>query len=461
MSLTTGAMQEFGRTEPNGAPISGLVLLYADAYPALPPAVPLPRARFVIGREAPCDLVLPVPAVSRIHADLIWNGSSFEIRDLNSRNGILVNGQRVTQDVLETYDEIRIGDAIFKFVEEDAEEYARYRIDGSLLPGRTRYATRQSRILGGYRMDRIIADLERIARSELSVLVLGPSGTGKEVVATELHRLSDRTGPFVALNCAAIPANLLESELFGFKRGAFSGADRDKPGLIRSAEGGTLLLDEIGDMPLEAQAKLLRVIQSKEVLPLGATHSERVDVRFVCATHRDLRRALDERRFREDLFARLNEYQLRLPPLHERKEDIFALMRAFQSRHGGEHLTANIPFMVALLHHDWPQNVRELEATIKRAIALSRGPVLDVDLLPDAVQEAVLEYGKAPGPQDFPSTLAGSRKPNRPPTEAELRTLLSVHAGNVAAVGRALGKARMQIHRWMRRYGIEIEDYRP
>lgn len=453
-------MQEFGGAAEGGIPHPGLVLLYAEAYAALPAAISLSRDKLVIGREPPSNVLLPVTAVSRVHAELTWNGTGFEIRDLNSKNGVLVNGQRVGLDRLEAYDEIRIGDAIFKFVEQGAEEYGRYRIDGSMLPGATRYASHPSRILGGYQMDRIVADVERIARSELNVVLLGPSGTGKEVIANELHRLSARTGPFVALNCAAIPANLLESELFGFKRGAFSGADRDKPGLIRTAHGGTLLLDEIGDMPLEAQAKLLRVIQSKEVMPLGATQPERVDARFVCATHRDLRRLLEEGRFREDLFARLNEYQVRLPPLHERKEDIYALMRAFQLRHGGAQLTASVPFMVALLHHDWPQNVRELEGAIKRSIALCQGTELDVDQLPDAVREAVGDYGQPVGSLGPPLMTAELAKVSRAPSEGELRALLETHAGNVAAVGRELGKARMQIHRWMRRYGIEIDEYR-
>src|SRR5690606_37401642 len=188
--------------------------------------------------------------------------------------------------------------------------------------------------VGGYRIDRIAAELERIGPSELGVLVLGPSGTGKEVVARELHRLSRRQGPFCAVNCAAIPAHLIESELFGWKRGAFSGAERDRPGLVRTAHRGTLLLDEIGDMPLDAQAKLLRVLQSKEVLPLGSTQAEHVDVRFVAATHQDLGRLQREGRFRQDLYARLNEYELRLPTLRERKEDVYALVRAFLARHG-------------------------------------------------------------------------------------------------------------------------------
>ncbi len=461
--MTTGAMQEFGGAAGanRGASLPGFVLLYAEPYTLLPAAFPFTRQRLVIGREPPADLVLPVSAVSRVHAEVSWEHGRFLIRDLGSRNGVLVNGRRVREDALEAFDEVRVGDALFKFVEREAEEYARYRIDGTMVPGARRYAQHATSLVGGYQMDRIVADLERVAPAELNVMLLGPSGTGKEVVAGELHRLSQRSGPFCAVNCAAIPANLLESELFGYKRGAFSGAERDKPGIIRAAHQGTLLLDEIGDMPLDAQAKLLRVIQSKEVLPLGATQAERIDVRFVSATHRDLRRLQQENRFREDLFARLNEYQLRLPPLHERKEDVYALSRAFLNRLNRPDLGLSVPLMVALLHHDFPYNVRELEAAIKRAVALSRTTLLDVELLPDSIRESLVDYGR-PAEGDAARADAGSAQADagQAPREEELRALLAAHAGNVAAVGRVLGKARMQVHRWMKRYGIEVDDYR-
>ena len=167
-------------------------------------------------------------------------------------------------------------------------------------------------LVGGAQIDHIAADIERIAPTELSAVILGETGTGKEVVARGIHRFSGRRGSLQAINCAAIPHNLLESELFGYRRGAFSGADRDKPGLIKLADNGTLFLDEIGDMPLDAQAKLLRVLQSREVFPLGATTPERVDVRVVCATHRDLYQYVKEGKFRGDLLARLE--RARRPP---------------------------------------------------------------------------------------------------------------------------------------------------
>ncbi|HVR19109.1 MAG TPA: sigma 54-interacting transcriptional regulator, partial [Polyangiaceae bacterium] len=373
---------------------AGLVLLYAGEYAALPAAFPLARGTTVVGRDSAADIVLPVTAVSRRHAEITKQGARCVVRDLGSRNGTLVNGHPVTEDELEPFDEIRIGDAVLKIVDEGSEDYARYRIDGALVGQAARRAREPSAIVGGLQMDRIVAELERVAPAALNVLLLGASGTGKEVVASELHRLSGRTGRFQPVNCAAIPQNLIESELFGFKRGAFSGADRDKPGLIRGADGGTLLLDEIGDMPHDAQAKLLRVIQSREVLPLGATAPERVDVRVVCATHRDLGRLQREGKFREDLFARLNEYALELPPLYERKEDIFALVTSFLVRLGRPELKVTFPFMTALLHHDWPYNVRELEGCIKRAVALADGPVLLPEYLPEAVTEAMQGYGK-------------------------------------------------------------------
>ena len=468
---TTGAMQEFGTpAAPGTGPTAGLLLLYAQEYESLPSVWPLSRQRSVIGRDESADVRIVVNAVSRTHAEIVWERGVWMARDLGSRNGTFVDGRLVRAVELEPLNEIRVGDAILKFVDRHAEVYAPYRLDGTVGPGATHRGKSADVLVGGYQMDRIASDIARIAPTELSVMLLGESGTGKEVVARELHRLSERRGSFCAINCAAIPGQLIESELFGYKRGAFSGADRDKPGLIRTAHEGTLLLDEIGDMPLEAQAKLLRVLQAKEVFPLGATAPERVDVRIVCATHRDLARLQEGGKFREDLFARLNEYQVRLPALRERKEDVYMLVRHFLTRHGRPELAPAFSFMTGLLHYDWPYNVRELEACIKRCVALCDATTLGDEHLPDVVREAMSDYGEPlpgsplSGPGTLPPTAPGRLAADTPqrvvPTDEELRALLSLHKGNVAAVGRELGKARMQIHRWMKRYGIEVDDYR-
>jgi transcriptional regulator with PAS, ATPase and Fis domain len=475
----TGASSRYGgaSTAPPSASLAraghpGLVLLYAPEHEEFAPAHPFLGAELLIGREPTCHVCVPEQAVSRQHARISRESDRWVLRDLASRNGTLVDGAYVTAIELEHLHEIRIGDTVFKFVEHGAERFAAYGRDGVTTERRARDVTA---LVGGAQMDAIAADLERIAATSLSCVVSGETGTGKEVAARELHRLSGRGGSFQAINCAAIPTSLLESELFGYRRGAFSGADRDKPGLVKLADGGTLFLDEIGDMPLDAQGKLLRVLQSREVFPLGGTIAEPVDLRVVCATHRDLHRLVSEGRFRADLFARLNEHTVRLPPLRERKEDIYRLSRLFVTRYGAPRKALSFSFVVALLHYDWPFNVRELESCMKRAVALSdgHGDVIDTPQLPDAVREHMASYGqraRVPGPSEGPpplerpSLVAAAARPVEPapkrPSEAELRALLRAHAGNVASVGRQLGKDRMQVHRWLKRYGIHIDDYR-
>jgi transcriptional regulator with GAF, ATPase, and Fis domain len=447
----------------------GLVLLYAPRFEELSPAYPFFTSEIVLGRDATCSICIPDQAVSRNHARIFLEGSSWVLRDLSSRNGSIVNGRYLTEHRLRDLDEIRIGDAIFKFVEEGAAAYAPYRIDGlrarrpSSAGSARELAAKASLadLVGGYQIGAIARDIERIAPTELSCMILGETGTGKEVVAGAIHRLSGRKGSLQAINCAAIPHNLLESELFGYRRGAFSGADRDKPGLIKLADGGTLFLDEIGDMPLEAQAKLLRVLQAKEVFPLGATTAERVDVRVACATHRNLREQVRDGKFRGDLFARLNEHAVVLPPLRRRKEDIYLLAKTFAARYGRPDVGLTFSFMLALEHYDWPYNVRELESCIKRGLALTGGAPLDAKHLPQDVADRMKEYGDKTRPKAPSSVSAEIPPPKRgAPTEAELRALLERHQGNVAAVGRELGKERMQIHRWLKKYGISLDGYR-
>jgi len=452
---------------PDAASKPGLVLLYAPHFQEFQPAYVFDAPELIIGRDVSTPICVPEQAVSRNHARIAYVGKRWVLSDLKSRNGTMVNGAFVSEMVLEHGHEIRIGDAIFKFVDSGAERFVRYRLDGEVQ--RERLARTVKDLVGGCQMDQIAADIERIGPTELSCVIMGETGTGKEVVARELHRTANRKGSFQAINCAAIPHNLLESELFGYRRGAFSGADRDKPGLIKLADNGTLFLDEIGDMPLEAQAKLLRVLQSREVFPLGATLPEHVNIRVVCATHRDLYKFVSANQFRGDLFARLNEHAVKLPPLRTRKEDIYQLARCFTAKYGSPGTDFTFSFLVALLHYDWPFNVRELESCIKRGVALSAGAPLDTRQLPDAIADHMRGYGGERERIGLPSMLpmkaapeAGAipRRQGTTPTEAELRELLTRHQGNVAAVGRELGKERMQIHRWLKKYEISLDDYR-
>jgi two-component system response regulator AtoC len=260
----------------------------------------------------------------------------------------------------------------------------------------------RSELQGGFRLENfvgsspavqeVLRQVRKVAPAKATVLVTGESGTGKELVARAIHDLSPRSAmPFVAVNCGAIPAELIESELFGHVRGAFTDASRDKKGLASEADGGTLFLDEIGELPLHLQVKLLRFLQDEQVRRVGDTRSEKVDVRVVAATARDLTRATREGLFREDLFYRLNVVSLRLPSLRERPDDVPALVEHFLAKH--RRLRPEAPLrgvspeaLEALRSHRWPGNVRELEHAIERAVVLADGPMLEESDLPDDVR---------------------------------------------------------------------------
>src|SRR5579871_3579925 len=241
-------------------------------------------------------------------------------------------------------------------------------------------------------MQDVFALIRRLAGSAANVLITGESGTGKELIARAIHYNSPRAKrPFVAVNCAAIPDTLLESELFGYKRGAFTDARSDRPGMFVEADGGTLFLDEIGDLSPPLQAKLLRVIQEREIRPLGAARPEKVDVRVLSATNRDLEQRMREGAFREDLFYRLNVINVALPSLRDRPEDVLPLADHFLSEAGKRGAKRFISFTQAALKvlcaYPWPGNVRELENVVERAVALAEGPEIGVDDLPPQVRE--------------------------------------------------------------------------
>jgi DNA-binding NtrC family response regulator len=470
MAVRTGTMERVGAgTE--GEPTPGLVLLCAKDISRVPQVFPLRRGEVVLGREPPpggCRI--DQTAVSREHARIVRAGAACTLEDMGSRNGTYVDGARVDRTTLRDRAEIRVGDTLFALVADGIDDYSPYALDGSLPLATERLSSAVPELVGGLQMDRIAAHIETAARTDLPLLVLGETGTGKEVAARALHRLSGRTGPFTAINCAAIPTHLLESELFGFRKGAFTGADRDKPGILQAAEGGTVLLDEVGDMPLEAQAKLLRVIETREVTSLGSIRPEPANIRFVCATNKDLAEEARQSRFRSDLLARIGALTLTLPPLRQRKEDLYRLVRHFLGVRGGAELEASFAFMLCVCDYDWPHNVRELAAAVARAVAVADEPVLAPRHLPPALQERMTTYGhrQARGEPERPRTSAPPPSASTPagagraiPGADELRALLTRHEGNVTSVARELGKDRAQVHRLIVRYGLVPDDYRP
>jgi two-component system NtrC family response regulator/two-component system response regulator HydG len=247
-------------------------------------------------------------------------------------------------------------------------------------------------------MRKLRAALDRLAGQDVSILIRGESGTGKELVARALHeRGSRRKRRFVALNCGAIPESLIDSELFGHARGAFTGATTDRPGVFVEADGGTLFLDEIGDMPTAVQARLLRVLQEGEVRPVGGNGVRNVDVRVIAATHVDLTLAVEQGRFRQDLFYRLNVVVLSVPPLRERLDDLPMLAAHFLRKHAGATPMSLSPEALdAMMSYPWPGNVRELENAIERAVVVCRGSEIGVEDLPPEVVGSERQAGEAP-----------------------------------------------------------------
>jgi DNA-binding NtrC family response regulator len=298
--------------------------------------------------------------------------------------------------------------------------------------------------------------VDRVAASDISVLVTGESGSGKELVARALHDRSPRRGgPFVAINCAAVPEPLLESELFGHERGAFTDARSARQGLLLRANGGTLLLDEIGEMPLALQPKLLRALQERQVRPVGSDREIPFDTRIVASTNRDIEADVEERRFREDLYFRINVVHVHVPPLRARGGDILLLAQEFVSRFSsqlGKQVTGiSTSAAERMLGYDWPGNVRELMNCIERAVALARFDTVTVEDLPEKVRAYRSSHALADA-QD-PSELVTLE-------ELERRYILKVlkaTGGNKARAARVLGLDRRTLYRKLERYGVPID----
>jgi transcriptional regulator with PAS, ATPase and Fis domain len=397
------------------------------------------------------DVRVPGRWLSSAHARILRVGPSWVLEDTESRNGTHVDGCRVDRVVLEPHRLFELGHTFFR-VEPSLATAARAPLDAdsSLADGRG-----PTTLDGHYAA--LLEELRALALADVSLLLLGESGTGKEVVARWVHEGSRRSGAFVAVNCGAIPASLVESQLYGHVRGAYSGALRDELGLVRSADGGTLFLDEIADLPEPSQAALLRVLQEREVVPVGATRPVKVDVRIVAATHEPLEQLAEQRVFRADLFARVAGFISRLPPLRDRRDDVGVLVSSLLRRVARER-AETIVFARdvgrRLLEYGWPNNVRELEQALAASVALAPDGRIERSHLPATVSgTSASRVSEPPAPAD-----AMTERDRR--LRLELLAELARHDGNVSNVARAMGKERMQIHRWCRRFGIDPAIYR-
>lgn len=344
---------------------------------------------------------------------------------------------------------------VFSFLTKPVDKDALYKAIDEALEQRspaTDEAWRQAIVTRSPLMLRLLEQAGMVAQSDVSVLINGQSGTGKEIVAQAIHNASPRHDkPFVAINCGALPEQLLESELFGHARGAFTGAVSNREGLFQAAEGGTLFLDEIGDMPVALQVKLLRVLQERRVRPLGSNRDIEINVRIISATHRDLPKAMARGEFREDLFYRLNVVNLKIPPLSERTEDIPLLanhlLRQSADRHKPFVRAFSSDAMKRLMAAKWPGNVRQLVNVIEQCVALTSSPVIG-----DALVEQALE-----GENTALPTFVEARN------QFELnylRKLLQITRGNVTHAARMAGRNRTEFYKLLSRHELDANDFK-
>ena len=402
-----------------------------------------------LGRDADCGMVLPGHDVSRRHAE-VRAGPLPHLYDLGSRNGTWINGVRVDDRLIGPSDVVRLGEWVGIACELGADE--RFGSFGPIGEG----------WLGGASLAHAIEPARRVAGTDLPIILEGETGTGKEGAARFIHAVSGRRGPFVAVNCAALPQAMAEAELFGYRKGAFTGAERASEGFFRAAQGGTLFLDEILELPAANQPKLLRVLEQREVQPLGEPRAVAIDVRVVCATQEPLSMAVAEKRFRPDLFARLDGVTIRLPPLRERREDIAPLfshvLHEVTPTSPNQRPPALDPKLVeTLLLYDWPLNVRELVLLARRMLALYAGePTWKRAMLPDRMT----------GIATAVATDAVASVPRRASTtdEAAFERLLSAlrkERGNVSRAAASVGISRARAYRLLEaRRDVDVRSLR-
>jgi DNA-binding NtrC family response regulator len=432
-----------------------------------------------IGADPGNDLVIPDASVSRLHATVLRrvpergeaevagdDEASWVIQDRSSRNGTSVDGVRITEAYLKAGAVLRVGVVELRF------HPLQQRI--AVVPSdRERYGD----IVGAsLAMRQIFGVLERISGTDATVLIEGKTGTGKEIVARTIHKMSPRADkPFVVVDCGAIPENLIESELFGHEKGSFTGAVGKRQGLVEQANGGTLFLDEIGELGRELQPKLLRVLERREVKRIGSNVNNNVDVRFVAATNRELREEVDNKRFREDLYFRLNVIRLTLPPLSERPEDIPLLVRNFlrvaqsSTRDASQLIRgATRQALDALMTYGWPGNVRELLNVIERARLFARGGFIDVADLPEHITGLSRRSPRVRDEETAQVQAQAGAGPLRNYHEARdewvavferdyVRRLLVQHGFNISRAAKEAGVDRKHLRNLMKKHGLDVE----
>jgi len=387
-------------------------------------------------------LRVPDPMMSTDHGRLLHVRGRWRLDDPRSKNGAVVAGQPTRHAMLRPGDIFELGHTLFLF--ETADLPSDVPLDA--FPAGVDAAGGLETLHHG--LGREIALLVRVAAAEVPVLLLGETGTGKEIFARAVHALSGRRGPFVAVNCGGLAAGLMEAELFGHRRGAFSGAVSDRPGYLRSADRGTLFLDEVAELSPAAQAALLRALQQREVVPVGDASPTAIDIRLVAATHRDLAEMVGRGAFREDLHARLQGLTVSLPPLRERRCDIGVLIASLLRRLGGGDEVRFVPAAAyALFRNPWPHNVRGLERCLETALALAAGRPIAVEHLRLGV----------PVPEAAVPAAAATAMMATPERD-RLAELMLANRGNVSAVARALETSRSQVRRLLARHGIAVAN---
>ena len=410
--------------------------------------------RVVIGRRG--DVALCEASVSRKHAIMTRTGDSWKISDLGSRNGTFVNGVSVQRKTVFPGDFIKFGKVTLRLLDRNADES----VDDVETKTMTRdfgihTSTSCSLALIG-RSEALCTAIRmavKTARSNATVLLFGESGTGKELFAKLIWEESDRSDKkFLPVHSGAIEPSLLSSTLFGYEKGAFTGADRQHKGVFEEADGGTIFLDEIGEINAEAQLKLLRVLQEGEFMRVGGTTPVKVDVRMICATNRDLEEAVREGKFREDLYYRLNVIQINLPPLRERRGDIADLVNHFVNLLGGAVRSVSRDAMEVLCRYSWPGNVRQLRNVIERLVIMSDHDVINVEDLPAELREERFRGEGRPTTDSGTVTLSLADVENR-----HLMSVLRDCGGNKSCAARMLGISRSTLYEKLKGLGGEGE----